>query len=86
MPCREGMWQMLKILTNIAEGRGKKFDLDRLADLMEVTSLGSLCALGKTASDPLKAMLRYFRDEYETRIAEAGADNRAGNQAGSQAK
>lgn len=82
VPCREGMWQMLKILTNIAEGRGKKFDLDRLADLMEVTSLGSLCALGKTASDPLKAMLRYFRDEYETRIAEGAA----GNQAGSQAK
>jgi len=69
VPCREGMWQMLKILTNIADGMGKKFDLDRLADLAEVTSLGSLCALGKTSSDPLKSMLRYFKDEYETRIA-----------------
>ena len=68
-PCREGMWQMLKILTNITEGKGRKFDLDRLADLTEVTSLGSLCALGKTSSDPLKSMLRYFKDEFETRIA-----------------
>ena len=75
VPCREGMWQMLKILTNIAEGKGKKFDLDRLADLMEVTSLGSLCALGKTSSDPLKSMLRYFRDEYEARIA-AGSETK----------
>jgi len=73
VPCREGMHQMLKILTNIAEGRGKKFDLDRLADLTEVTSLASLCALGKTSSDPLKSMLRYFKDEYEARIAAGSA-------------
>jgi len=79
VPCREGMYQMLKILTNIKEGRGRKFDLERLADLTEVTSLGSLCALGKTSSDPLKSMLRYFKDEYEARIA-------AGSAAGSQAK
>jgi NADH-quinone oxidoreductase subunit F len=78
VPCREGMWQMLKILTNIKEGKGRKFDLDRLADLAEVTSLGSLCALGKTSADPLKSMLRYFRDEYEARIAAGGA---AGSQA-----
>ena len=26
-PCREGMYQMLKILTDIIEGRGRKFDL-----------------------------------------------------------
>jgi NADH-quinone oxidoreductase subunit F len=78
VPCREGMLQMLKILTSIKEGRGRKFDLERLADLTEVTSLGSLCALGKTSSDPLKSMLRYFKDEYEARIA-------AGSAAGSQA-
>ncbi len=28
----------------------------------------SLCALGKTASDPLLSTLRYFRDEYEANI------------------
>ena len=69
VPCREGMYQMLKILTNIIEGKGRKFDLERLADLTEVTSLGSLCALGKTSSDPLKSMLRYFKGEFEERIA-----------------
>jgi len=79
VPCREGMYQMLKILTNIKQGKGRKFDLERLADLAEVTSLASLCALGKTASDPLKSMLRYFKDEYEASIA-------AGSAAGSQAQ
>jgi NADH:ubiquinone oxidoreductase subunit F (NADH-binding)/(2Fe-2S) ferredoxin len=73
VPCREGMQQMLKILTGIIEGRGRKFDLERLADLTEVTSLGSLCALGKTSSDPLKSMLRYFKPEFEARIA-AGSE------------
>ena len=77
-PCREGMYQMLKILTDIIAGRGRKFDLERLADLIEVTSLGSLCALGKTSSDPLKSMLRYFKPEFEARIA-------AGSAAGSEA-
>ena len=69
VPCREGMWQMLKILTNITQGKGKKFDLERLEDLTDVTGLACLCALGKTAADPLKSMLRYFKDEYEAQIA-----------------
>ncbi|MDR2188351.1 MAG: SLBB domain-containing protein [Azonexus sp.] len=72
VPCREGMFQMLKILTNIAEGRGRKFDLERLAELTEVTSLGSLCALGKTSAAPVKSMLQYFHAEYAARI-EAGS-------------
>jgi NADH-quinone oxidoreductase subunit F len=84
-PCREGMWQMLKILTNIIEGKGRKFDLDRLADLTEVTSLGSLCALGKTSSDPLKSMLRYFKPEFEARIA-AGSPASGAATAGSEAR
>ena len=69
VPCREGIWQMLKILTNITAGKGKSGDIDRLEDLSEVTGLACLCALGKTAPDPLRSMLRYFRDEYEARIA-----------------
>ena len=74
VPCREGMRQMLKILTNMTKGKGKSGDIKRLEDLSEVNSAACLCALGKTAPDPLKSMLRYFRDEYEARIA-------AGNEA-----
>jgi NADP-reducing hydrogenase subunit HndC len=69
VPCREGMRQMLKILTNITKGKGKSGDIKLLEDLSEVNGAACLCALGKTAPDPLKSMLRYFRDEYETRIA-----------------
>jgi NADH-quinone oxidoreductase subunit F len=66
VPCREGMQQMLQVLTRLTEGQGKPGDLERLADLAEVTGLSSLCALGKTSGDPLKSMLRYFKPEFES--------------------
>ena len=84
VPCREGMQQMLQTLTRLTEGRGRQGDLELLEDLVEVTGLGSLCALGKTSGDPLKSMFRYFRPEYEARISNQAA-NQTANQAANQA-
>jgi NADP-reducing hydrogenase subunit HndC len=69
VPCREGIRQMLKILNNISDGKGKEGDIALLEEIAEVTGAASLCALGKTAADPLLSTLRYFRDEYEANIA-----------------
>jgi NADH-quinone oxidoreductase subunit F len=68
VPCREGIRQMLKILNNICDKKGKEGDIELLEEIAEVTGAASLCALGKTAADPLLSTLRYFRDEYETNI------------------
>jgi NADH-quinone oxidoreductase subunit F len=68
VPCREGIRQMLKILTNIKDGKGIEGDIELLEEISEVTGAASLCALGKTAADPLLSTLRYFRDEYEANI------------------
>ncbi len=68
VPCREGISQMLKILTNISEGKGSEADIELLEEISEVVGAASLCALGKTASDPLLSTLLYFRDEYEAKI------------------
>jgi len=70
VPCREGQRQMLKILTNITEGRGREGDIELLEELSEVAMEASLCALGKSAPNPLLSTLRYFRDEYEAHIRE----------------
>jgi NADH-quinone oxidoreductase subunit F len=67
-PCREGIRQMLKILTNISEGKGKEGDIELLDDLAEATRDASLCALGGSAPNPVRSTIRYFRDEYETHI------------------
>jgi NADH-quinone oxidoreductase subunit F len=79
VPCREGLRQMLKILTNIKEGKGKEGDIALLEEIAEVTGAASLCALGKTAADPLLSTLRYFRAEYEAMIdkVERPAEKRA---------
>jgi NAD-dependent dihydropyrimidine dehydrogenase PreA subunit len=63
--CREGTMQMLEILTDITEGRGKSEDIDLLLELGEGVKLGSLCALGGTAPNPVLTTIRYFREEYE---------------------
>jgi NADH:ubiquinone oxidoreductase subunit F (NADH-binding)/(2Fe-2S) ferredoxin/NAD-dependent dihydropyrimidine dehydrogenase PreA subunit len=68
LPCREGLRQMDRILTNITEGKGKEGDIELLEELSEAAIEASLCALGKSAPNPFLSTLRYFRDEYEAHI------------------
>lgn len=70
VPCREGIRQMLKTLTNITEGRGKEGDIELLEELAETATEAALCALGKSAPNPFLSTLKYFRDEYEAHIRE----------------
>ena len=68
VPCREGLRQMHRILTNITRGKGKKGDIELLEELSETAVEASLCALGKSAPNPFLSTLKYFRDEYEAHI------------------
>ncbi|MFH0994723.1 MAG: NADH-ubiquinone oxidoreductase-F iron-sulfur binding region domain-containing protein [Pseudomonadota bacterium] len=68
VPCREGIRQMIKILDRICEGKGKSGDIEQLEEISEVMGAASLCSLGKTAPDPLKSALRYFKAEFEANI------------------
>ena len=70
VPCREGLRQMHRILTNITRGKGKEGDIELLEELSETAVEASLCALGKSAPNPFLSTLRYFRNEYEAHIKE----------------
>jgi NADP-reducing hydrogenase subunit HndC len=70
VPCREGMRQMLKILTNITQGKGKEGDIELLEQLSETAIEAALCALGKSSPNPFLSTLKYFRDEYEAHVKE----------------
>jgi NADH-quinone oxidoreductase subunit F len=70
LPCREGLRQMNRILTDICAGRGREGDIERLEDLSEAAVEASLCALGKSAPNPFSSTLKYFRSEYEAHILE----------------
>ena len=69
-PCREGIKQMLHILSDICGGRGKDGDIELLKESSEVLRDTSLCALGGTAPNPVLTTIQYFRDEYEAHIKE----------------
>ena len=69
-PCREGIARSVEILNRICQGKGRAEDLDLLEELAETMQGFSLCALGRTAPNPVLSTLKYFRDEYEAHIFE----------------
>jgi NADH-quinone oxidoreductase subunit F len=69
-PCREGLLQLYYLLSEICEGRGKIQDLSKIRALSEGIVQGSLCALGKSAPNPVLSTLNYFEDEYRAHIEE----------------
>jgi NADH:ubiquinone oxidoreductase subunit F (NADH-binding)/(2Fe-2S) ferredoxin len=69
-PCREGLRQMIKIVSRITEGKGKKADLELLEAIIAVQQSAALCALGKGVANPLRNALKHFRNEYEAHIEE----------------
>ncbi|MGI5837834.1 MAG: NADH-ubiquinone oxidoreductase-F iron-sulfur binding region domain-containing protein, partial [Chloroflexota bacterium] len=75
--CRKGTKQMLKLLNKITEGKGTVADLDLLEELASVVKDASLCALGKTAPNPVLTTLRYFRDEYMAHVVEKRCPSRS---------
>jgi NADH-quinone oxidoreductase subunit F len=69
-PCREGLAQMLHVLQRISKGEGHQGDVEALEELAELLEATALCALGKTAANPVISTIRYFRDEYDAHIDE----------------
>jgi NADH-quinone oxidoreductase subunit F len=68
--CRIGTHHLLNILRRITKGEGREGDLEQLEALSQDLRNGSLCGLGRTASNPVLTSLQYFRDEYEAHIKE----------------
>ena len=61
--CREGTKQMLMLMEDIVEGRATMETIDTLEALAVAIQKGSLCALGKTAPNPVLSVLKHFREE-----------------------
>jgi NADH-quinone oxidoreductase subunit F len=70
VPCREGLRQMLHTMNAIVSGDGRESDIELLEELSEFMRDAALCALGRTAPNPVMSTIRYFRHEYETHIRE----------------
>jgi NADH:ubiquinone oxidoreductase subunit F (NADH-binding)/(2Fe-2S) ferredoxin len=68
VPCRMGTQHLLRILTDISEGRGTPEMLDQLRDISDTMKKGSLCGLGQTAPNPVLTTLEHFEEEYRAHI------------------
>jgi len=68
VPCRMGTQHLLKILTDITEGRGRMEMIDQLQRIGDTMKKASLCQLGQTVPNPVFSTIRYFRHEYESHI------------------
>jgi NADH:ubiquinone oxidoreductase subunit F (NADH-binding)/(2Fe-2S) ferredoxin/NAD-dependent dihydropyrimidine dehydrogenase PreA subunit len=76
-PCREGIARSLEVLNRICNGEGREGDIALLEELGELLEGFSLCALGRTAANPVLSTIRYFRDEYEAHIQDRRCPARA---------
>ena len=68
VPCRVGTRVMLDVMNRIADGRGKKGDLDVLRRLGDFIKEGSKCTLGQTGPKPVLDAIEYFREDFEEGI------------------
>lgn len=71
-PCREGGYWTAQVYERILDGRGRREDLDLLADISNNIFGRSFCALGDALTSPVLSSLEYFRDEYEQLLISAG--------------
>ncbi|MDD3364198.1 MAG: NADH-ubiquinone oxidoreductase-F iron-sulfur binding region domain-containing protein, partial [Syntrophomonas sp.] len=70
-PCREGLKAMVEILEGICKGKGREEDLEFLQEIGETMQTASLCALGRTAPNPVLSTLHHFKEEYLEHINNA---------------
>ncbi len=77
VPCRVGTTQMHNLLAKIEKGEATKQDLALLEELCDVVKCTSLCGLGQSAPNPVVSTLRFFRDEYESRLVDGKRSKRA---------
>jgi NADP-reducing hydrogenase subunit HndC len=69
-PCRIGLQRMLETITRITEGKGTEGDLADLRDISRAVADSSLCALGRTAPNPVLSTMKYFPEEYRAHVEE----------------
>ncbi|MBP1749052.1 MAG: oxidoreductase [Deltaproteobacteria bacterium] len=70
IPCRIGSKVILGTLRDIAEGRGKKEDLDKIRGVAATIKDGSKCQIGQTGFVPLLQAMSFFAPEFDRSIAE----------------
>lgn len=71
-PCRDGLPWGVKLLTAINDGQGQIGDVEKLEELTRDLWIGkTFCAHAPGAMEPLMSAIKYFRPEFDQKIAQA---------------
>jgi len=65
---REGTRQLMDVLRDLMDGRGKAGDIELLLALGDAMQAGSLCDNGRQASEAVLSTIRHFRSEYDAHV------------------
>ncbi|MGG6293931.1 NuoF family protein [Leptolyngbya sp. AN02str] len=68
IPCRVGTVQLHQLLSRICEGQATLADIDVLEELCDMVKHTSLCGLGQSSPNPVFSTLRFFREDYLSRL------------------
>ncbi len=59
-PCRIGTSRCYELLTRLADGKGKKGDIEELSLLADIMQVSSFCGLGQSVHLPINSALTHF--------------------------
>lgn len=75
-PCRDGLPWGVKLLTAINDGQGQIGDVEKLEGLTRDLWIGkTFCAHAPGAMEPLMSAIKYFRPEFDQKIAQAVSED-----------
>lgn len=67
-PCREGTFWLESVLKRIWHGRGRDADVELLENIANQMLGKCLCALGDFATSPVLSTIKYFPEEYRSKV------------------
>ena len=68
VPCRLGTARLVELIDDIAASKATKEDIDQLLEITKVMKDSSFCPLGQSVTLPVSSALKYFKDEFMSRI------------------
>lgn len=70
VPCRDGTYQMYRLLDDVTKFRAGPQELTTLSELCELLKATSLCGLGQSAPNPVISTMHSFGSEYKAHVDE----------------
>jgi NADH-quinone oxidoreductase subunit F len=69
IPCRDGTYQIVRLLERMKRGGGVTCEIDDIVDLASVMRQAAFCGLGQAAPNPVLSCIKHFRQEFEDHCA-----------------